>query len=799
MAIADIAIQIVTKGADLAKRQLNNLSGSADKSGKMMGKLATAGKVAGLAIGVALVKGMTKATQEFIAFNDKMTQSIAIMDTTIEQQKAMEAQAIAVSRETRISAEQSAEAFFFLASAGLNAEQSISALPQVAKFAQAGMFDMATATDLATDAQSALGMTVDDAQQNLDNLTKVTDVLVKANTLANSSVQQFSEALTNKAGSALKVANKGIEEGVAVLSAFADRGVKGAEAGEKLNQLLRDIPRATAKNSEEFAKLGLSMFDTEGNMKNVADIIEELDSVLAPMSDELKASTLDQLGLNRGVADAVKILSGAGDEIRAYEQALMQSGGTTEEVADKQMGSLKAQLDIMSNAFSELGILLGQTIAPVLTSIVEKVTDIVQGFSDFIKNQREVTKEVRANVEQAKEQNKIYGTELPRAYSLYGSGVKESTDAVKDSRTATQRAIDAGLALQSVQNRRITTEDIIAEALANHTRESEKTTEAIEEQTEASAEYAENIKKNMLPALDAVVSAQNKLKDIQERIKDAEEDRDDASKEVTKSQKELEKASQKVIDAEEALFRAKEEAKKVTLEEKLAIAQQREAIQQLTEIEERNTVEELKLALAKEKLTELIEASTGATREQETAERELLRAQEEEERALERLTKAQDKLVEAQKELNEVTAKTPENLLEIAMAKKELDDALTNLNALGSFEDAMTHLVESTGMKLQDLINMATSIKSGEDIAITSSAGAQPVKTGTDGTEVPEDVVSPTAPTSRAGSGIEALQRAGAVVIHQNINVEGKDANAQALDIIDALNRAKRNGQRVVF
>ena len=64
------------------------------------------------------------------------------------------------------------------------------------------------------------------------------------------------------------------------------------------------------------------MFDTEGNMKNVADIVEELDSVLGPMSDELKASTLDQLGLNRGVADAVKILSGAGDQIREYESAL---------------------------------------------------------------------------------------------------------------------------------------------------------------------------------------------------------------------------------------------------------------------------------------------------------------------------------------------------------------------------------------------------------------------------------------------------------------------------------------------
>ena len=84
----------------------------------------------------------------------------------------------------------------------------------------------------------------------------------------------------------MKVANKGIEEGVAVLSAFADRGVKGAEAGEKLIQLLRDIRRATAKNAEEFAKLNLSMFESSGNLKNVADLIEELDAVLAPMSDE---------------------------------------------------------------------------------------------------------------------------------------------------------------------------------------------------------------------------------------------------------------------------------------------------------------------------------------------------------------------------------------------------------------------------------------------------------------------------------------------------------------------------------
>tara|TARA_B100000575_G_C23141070_1_gene664032 strand:+ start:1739 stop:4162 length:2424 start_codon:yes stop_codon:yes gene_type:complete len=806
MAIADIAINIVTKGAELAKRQLNSLSGSAGKSGNMMMKLATGAKLAGVAIVVALAKGLTQAVQEFTAFNDKMTQSLAIMNTTVEQQKAMEESALSVSRQTRISAEQSAEAFFFLASAGLDAEQSISALPQVAKFAQAGMFDMATATDLATDAQSALGLTVDDAQQNLENLTRVTDVLVKANTLANSSVQQFSEALTNKAGSALKVANKGIEEGVAVLSAFADRGVKGAEAGEKLNQLLRDIPRATAKNAEEFAKLNLSMFDSSGNLKNVADLIEELDTVLAPMSDELKASTLDQLGLNRGVADAVKILSGAGDEIRAYESALMQSGGTTEDVANKQMGSLKAQLDLMNNSFSELGILIGDIIAPALTALVESVTKVVRKFTDFITNQREVSAEIRKNIEEAENQNQIYGTDLPRAYSLYGSGVKESTDALKDSRSATQRAIDAGMVLHNLQSDRITTEDIVADALANFTRETENSTQAVEESAEEATKFAETMKSKLLPTLQSVVDAQDKLKDIQDRVTDAEEDRDEASKNLTKAQKQLEDASQNVILAEQNLSDAKERAEEVTLKEKLAIVQQKNAIQELEEMEERNEEQELKLAIAKERLTELIEASTGATNEQVQAERELERALEAEQRATERVTKAQDALTKAQKELNEVTAKTPKNLLEIAMAKKELDDALKNLDALGSFEDGLALLVESTGMKLQDLINMANAIKSGNNIPAPSgspSGGTPPsdgsVITDTSGNPSQRDLLGATNP-NLFGTGNSASDRVATVVnIRNNIEVkEGESADLIAIKVAEEVRRATRNGIRVI-
>jgi TP901 family phage tail tape measure protein len=814
MAVADIFIRIVTKGADLAKQQMSGLGKSADGTTGKLGKLSGMMK-AGVAVGlVAIGKGLTEAVQQFIGFDDAMTQSLAIMNTTVEQQKRMEESALAVSRTSRITAEQSAEAFFFLASAGLDAEQSIQALPQVAKFAQAGMFDMATATDLATDAQSALGLASDDALQNLENLTRTTDVLVKANTLANASVQQFSEALTNKAGSALKVTNKSIEEGVAVLSALADRGVKGAEAGEKLNQILRDIPRATAKNSEEFAKLGLNMFDTEGNMKNVADIVEELDRVLGPMSDELKASTLDQLGLNRGVADAVKILSGAGDEIRAYESALLQSGGTTEDVANKQMGSLKAQLDLMNNAFTELGILIGDIIAPALTSLVEKITKIIHKTTGLVTKTRELNKEMKENMEAVEGQSGLYGTELPKAYNIYGSAIKETTEDLKDSRTATQRAIDMGTKYSNMNSGRLATDQIIHDAMKEHTRTITEQTEALEELTEEELKKAKALKDKALPALNKVMGAYNKLVDIQKEQEDLLKDVGDAEEDVTEAQKDLTKAQDKARIAEEKMIKAKEQAEKVTLQEKLAIEQLKHRISELEQEEEKTRITELQLAIAKEKLIELEEAKTGATNESIRAEEEYKRALDNVKKAEEDLTKAQNLLTEAQKEFNEATAQTPENLLEIAIAQKELQDAIANVESLGIFEEALSQMVANAGGELSTLQAFFESLFSGQNIPSFSGGGGftpsgngektnESSESGDDDTkEIVSDSVAEELARqkiladSRFAGGTTSSSGVTTILNLQNeFNITNNDPDATA----EAIIRAQKNGIKVIL
>lgn len=336
-------------------------------------------KAAGAAVAGVGVIGV-QSVRSFASFDAAMTKSIAIMgDVSDTMRNDMSEAAREVAKQTTFSADQAAESFFFLASAGLDAEQSIAAMPQVAKFAQAGMFDMALATDLATDAQSALGLTSDDASENLENLTRVTDVFVKANTLANTSVQQISEALTNKAGAALKVVGKDLEEGAAVLALFADQGVKGTEAGEKLNIALRDITRAAGRAPEKFEALGLEVLDADGNLRNMADVVDEFTEVLGPMSDATAAVTLEQLGLTRGVGDAIKLLLGGGDSIREYEAALRDAGGTTEQVANNQLETLSAKADLLRSRIADLGIAIGTSLAPLADDLIEQLGPTIDG------------------------------------------------------------------------------------------------------------------------------------------------------------------------------------------------------------------------------------------------------------------------------------------------------------------------------------------------------------------------------------------------------------------------------------
>jgi len=371
-------LSIIITAIDRASATMSKMGNKLTQTGA---KMKSVGKSMSMALTLPIVGLATVSVKASADFDNAMTKSLAIMETTAKQEKEMERVARKVAKSTAFSHKQAADSYFYLASAGLGANEAMAAMPAVASFAQAGAFDLALATDLLTDAQSALGLTIrDDAIANMENMVKVSDVLVKANTLANGSVQQFSEALTTEAGAALKSFGIDIEEGVAVLAAFADQGVKGQVAGSGLSRVLRLLTKAANNNKKEMEGLGIAVYDSEGEVRNMADIIENLEVAFEGMSDQQRTAGLESIGFSARIQGIILPLLGTSEAIRGYEKELRNAGDTTEQVAKKQLESFTNQMAMVKNQLVDVGITIGNVLMPYVKKLAEWIKNLVVKF-----------------------------------------------------------------------------------------------------------------------------------------------------------------------------------------------------------------------------------------------------------------------------------------------------------------------------------------------------------------------------------------------------------------------------------
>lgn len=344
----------VTKTVDKIKSSFTKMGASFKAVFSKMVKYA---KLALVAITVASAKA-------FASFDDAMQKSVAIMKgVTAKIRLVMEKTASVISLNSVKSATELAKSYFYLASAGLSVEQSIKALSVVEAFAVAGAFDMALATDLVTDAQSALGLTVKDSIKNMENMKRITDVLIGANTLANASTQQFSEALM-VAGPAMKAYGISLEEGTAVLAAYADQGKKATMGGEMFGRMLRLMIKGFVDNEAAWRGYGISIVDANDKMRPLADIVRDLTGLLDDMGVTQKARTLEMLGFQARSQQTILPLLGMGDAIERYNRELKNMGGITQRVRDFQLKSFAAQMKIVWNNIVSVGIAIGRRLAP---------------------------------------------------------------------------------------------------------------------------------------------------------------------------------------------------------------------------------------------------------------------------------------------------------------------------------------------------------------------------------------------------------------------------------------------------
>lgn len=368
----------------------------------------------------------TRVVQPIRDFNQAMAQSTAIMgDLSTEMRNKLERTAKDVATHTKFSAAETAAAYYELASAGLSAEQAVAALPQVAAFAQAGMFDLSQATEYAATSQNALGLTVEDPEQNLKNLARVTDVLTEANNMATGSVEDFAAALTTKAAAAMRIVGMDVEEGVAVLAAFAQQGILGEEAGTQFAIVMRDLQTKAIGNKAAFIANNVAVYDATGNMRNMADIISDLETRLAPMSDEMKKATLLEMGFaDRSIA-AMLSLIGLSDEIREYEARLRGASGVTQEVAKKNLPDFEKILHGTIETLKRLSQVLGEPFMVSFGNQLYVVFWILEPIAKMLEMIRDFTKDV------AEANAKFFGESFKNPAAIASVGKAAETAAPK--------------------------------------------------------------------------------------------------------------------------------------------------------------------------------------------------------------------------------------------------------------------------------------------------------------------------------------------------------------------------------
>lgn len=278
---------------------------------------------------------------------------------------------------TKFTATQAAEALNYMALAGYDAKVSATMLPKVLDLAAAGMMDLGYASDIVTDAQTALGIQMGD-------MTTFVDQLAKTASSSNTSVSQLGEALLT-IGSTGRMVRGGFEELNIVLGVLANNGKKGSEAGNDLRRQLTRLVSPTKEAEGWFEKLGFSAYEN-GKLKALPQIYQELGTALNSLSDEQRNIAVSDIFGQYALAGANALLNTTSEQWETLSEKIHDAEGAASDMAKIQQETLPGALTQLQSAFSGVKIEIFDLISPIAREFVVTLTEGFTQAADHIRN-----------------------------------------------------------------------------------------------------------------------------------------------------------------------------------------------------------------------------------------------------------------------------------------------------------------------------------------------------------------------------------------------------------------------------
>ena len=354
---------------DVAGKKMETVGNSIAGAGKkMMGVTTVIGGV-----GVAAVK--TAAD-----FDSAMSQVAAVSGATGKDFDALRNKAREMGAKTKFSATEAAEAMNYMAMAGWKTEDMLDGIEGVMNLAAASGEDLATTSDIVTDALTAFGLSAKDSGH-------FADILAAASSNANTNVSMMGETFKYCApiAGALGFSAEDTAEAIGLM---ANAGIKSSQAGTALRTIMNNLAGDVKISGKAIGDVTIATTNADGSMRDLSDILADCRSAFGNLTESEKAQAAESLVGKNAMSGFLALMNAGQGDIDKLSSAIDNCDGSAEKMAMTMQDNLAGQLTILKSQLQELAISFGDILMPAIRSIVSKL----QGFVDKLNGMDEGTK-----------------------------------------------------------------------------------------------------------------------------------------------------------------------------------------------------------------------------------------------------------------------------------------------------------------------------------------------------------------------------------------------------------------------
>ncbi len=398
---ATTAAENLSDAGDQAQKTGDKFSETGDKVKKSGDKVAdlgkkftdTGNKIKGVgenltSIGGTLTRNVTlplvgagaAAIKVAADFDSGMSKVQAISGATGEDLDKLRDKAREMGSKTKFSASEAADAMSYMAMAGWKTGDMLDGIEGIMNLAAASGEDLATTSDIVTDALTAFGLKASDSAH-------FSDILAAASSNANTNVSLMGETFKYVApvAGALGISAEDTAEAVGLM---ANAGIKGSQAGTSLRSILTRLATDAGSSSKSLGalgvlteELGVEFYDANGKVRDFGDILKDARKQWKSLSEEDASRFAKKIAGEEGISAWLSMMNAAPEDIAKLSGAISNCDGAAEKMAATMQNNLKGQLTVLKSQAEELAIGFGMQLVPVAQDLVGLASSAVQGFS----------------------------------------------------------------------------------------------------------------------------------------------------------------------------------------------------------------------------------------------------------------------------------------------------------------------------------------------------------------------------------------------------------------------------------